>query len=68
MVAPQIFLPVPVAGTRPENGPTSPSVRNRRCSTVTRQLSPTLLGRRLVDMGLKPVHTRNDSVYRIVKL
>ena len=41
------------------------TLRNR---TVTRQLSPTLLGRRLVDMGLKPIHTRNGSVYRIVKL
>jgi hypothetical protein len=35
---------------------------------VTRQLSPTLLGRRLSDMGLKAVHTRNGSVYRLVRL
>lgn len=41
------------------------SQRNR---AVTRQLSPTLLGRRLTEMGLKPVHTRNGSAYRLVAL
>lgn len=36
--------------------------------SVMRQLSPTLLGRRLADMGLRAVHTRTGSVYRLVKL
>jgi predicted P-loop ATPase len=35
---------------------------------VVRHLSPTSLGRSLVNMGLTPRHTRRGSVYRLVEL
>ena len=35
---------------------------------VVRHLSPTSLGRSLVNMGLMPRHTRRGSVYRLVEL